>query len=291
MNHGSDYQALAHSWVHNRGSDECYGSRMFSSGNVMYSYGYHYIIAQFVKTKDGQEVVLINTDKYSVTTSKQTSIVIDAIPRCYERFYVSGAMLRHADNISYYMSEIKELLEKATTARSRKQEYLGDVEYLKSQLNRYLELFKPNFRFNKEEKELLKTNASEYDLKLIREARKKRIKTAEAKQRKQRREDIAKEAIKMKKWRAGELNYCYFVYHDTALRVNGDFIETSRSSKVSIKGAKILYDRISKGKEIKGFHVDSFMVYGIEKDSLIIGCHTIPMSEVELIANQLGWTS
>ena len=64
-------------------------------------------------------------------------------------------------------------------------------------------------------------------------------------------------------------------------------IETSGGVKIEVKKAKVLYKLIEAGKDIKGLKIDYYTVIGIKDNILKIGCHNIPLKEVNTIGKQL----
>ena len=64
-------------------------------------------------------------------------------------------------------------------------------------------------------------------------------------------------------------------------------IETSGGVNIETKKAKVLYKLIEAGKDIKGFKLDYYTVIGIQDNILKIGCHNIPLKEVETIGKQI----
>lgn len=89
------------------------------------------------------------------------------------------------------------------------------------------------------------------------------------------------------KWRNGETIYRHFA--TTALRVKNDTIETTRGAIVPLKDARLAYRALKAGKDISGFRIGEFTVKHIIDDNLVIGCHTIPLQEIEKLASVLGW--
>lgn len=80
-------EELAHHWVYN--DDRAVGSNMFSEGNSIYSYGYHFKIAQKFHIEGEGTIYLYNKDSYSVTTSTHQSHVWNAIPS-HSRVFTVG---------------------------------------------------------------------------------------------------------------------------------------------------------------------------------------------------------
>jgi len=65
--HVSGHRDVVNQWV---GGDKAQGSRVFSTGDVIWSYGYHFPMA--IRDRENK-VVYVNTSKYSQSTSKHQS--------------------------------------------------------------------------------------------------------------------------------------------------------------------------------------------------------------------------
>lgn len=68
-------RTLAERYANGKTTGTSYSGSMFIEGNAIYSYGYHYTIAQRLK----QGVYAINKMDYSVTTSKHRTYVVSAL--------------------------------------------------------------------------------------------------------------------------------------------------------------------------------------------------------------------
>lgn len=106
------------------------------------------------------------------------------------------------------------------------------------------------------------------------------------------------------RWREGEASHYYFSHtfcidgvefyvslHNlpVLLRLKGNEIQTSKGACVSLESAHKLYERIKNRKTIKGEPIGHYTVRGLEPDDLIVGCHRIPLNEINLLAESLGW--
>lgn len=107
-------------------------------------------------------------------------------------------------------------------------------------------------------------------------------------------EKIAEQAEALEKWRNGENVYRNFEV--TALRINGDEVETSRGARIpldhAVKAWPLLKRLHDSGQEyIAGDHtikLGHYSVSRITRENMIVGCHTIPFIEVTAIAQQLN---
>ena len=84
-----DQREVAHVWAQqNHQSGKCNGALYFE-GRTIYSYGTHFPCATFINS----ETVLINSDSYSVSTSKQQGYVKSAITH-KKKIYCSTAVIK-----------------------------------------------------------------------------------------------------------------------------------------------------------------------------------------------------
>jgi len=246
---------------------------IFFYNNKIYSYGYHYLLGEFID----KYTILINDKGYSFTTSKHIYSLIDAT-RQYKRFNVTETdlVLVHA--------EINETLSKIPKARTNKAIYLKRILYLFERLNEYLIYTKTKTKVSKlkEYKQINKiVQRLETDKEQI------LLEVAEMQKAKEKRQqEKNKENIKL--WRSHEKHYLHGL-KNSFLRLSKDCtnVETSGGVKIEVKKAKVLYKLIEAGKDIKGFKLDYYTVIGIKDNILKIGCHNIPLQEVNTIGKQL----
>jgi len=284
---GSDYSGLAHHWVYNNDNSHCYGYRMYSEGDTIYSYGSHFPLAR--KVEVGNETVYLITSKSSSnTTNKQKNEVIRAIPFGAKMFVVDD-LYNHKNAIKGWFDDIEHLTKKLARAKSKKEDYQNEIDSIIRNIKDYTNLFKTKYRFNKHEKEIL-NNLNFGSLPNLLEQREKLLrKNEKARQRRAEKKEIEKAKIELEQWLNGEIRYLrsYLNRRKIYLRINGDFVETSEGIKVSRQKSKILFDRIEKNKDIKGFKIDIYTTIGIIDDHLVVGCHNIPMSEVKRVGKLL----
>lgn len=246
---------------------------MFFEGNEIYSYGKHYLLAEFIDN----ETILINDTGYSNTTSKHISLVISATSH-KRQFFVKETDLTEVYNT------ITEYLQKLPKARVNKEYYLKVIFKLFKSLNKYLEYTKTKTKVSKlpkykEIKTIVQRLETEKEtiLKEVAELNKRKA---------QRENEKQKEQISL--WKNHEIRYINKLSH-SLLRLSLDKkqIETSRGVNIETKKAKVLYKLIEAGKDIKGFKLDYYTVIGIKDNILKIGCHNIPLKEVETIGKQI----
>ena len=106
-------------------------------------------------------------------------------------------------------------------------------------------------------------------------------------------ERIIEQAEALQNWRLGLDVRNHFEI--TALRIKDDVIETTRGAKIPLEHAVKFWSLINswhqKGitykKDHHSIHLGNYAVNRFENDVLTVGCHEIPFSEIEGIANQL----
>jgi len=247
-------------------------SNVFFEGTKIYSYGYHYLLAEITGNS-----ILINNSGYSVTTSKHVSQLTSAT-RQYRQFFTTQT------NEKLVLQSIEANLKSLINAR-KKEKYILPSIALFDKLNEFREY------------KGIKTKSLEYKAicKLI-----KKLNSGELSEYLKKEGDrIKKDKIKAAKKQAIELalqvqrfyNYEYYsLYRNSEDYVRlsqcGNFVETSQNVRVSAKEAKVLYSLIQAGKDIKGFKIGSYTVISIN-GTLTIGCHKINIESMNLTGKKL----
>jgi predicted nucleic acid-binding Zn-ribbon protein len=298
---------VAHIWAHQL-QDEAWesGKRFYFEGKTIYSYGPHFPIATI-----HNDVVLFTTRTYSNTTTKHIYEARSAVSHmekiyCYDPKEASINV--HSGNIQAFINRIKAIHPNLLKAR-KPEKYLSEIGYIKSQLERYLDVF--SLKLTKEQKAIVDvSNKDEYN-KLagkIEKARRER----EAKIKKlgrpvyerykaawhnnEEREfmkalpDIEKAALN---------TYRYNQDEETWLRIekwsDGTRLATSKGIHLALDVAKRyfrFYERIVAKGGCNGncnYKMLDYEVKAANRDFLVIGCHNIPASEIYAIAEALEW--
>lgn len=246
---------------------------IFFEGTKIYSYGYHYLLGEFID----KETILINDKGYSNTTAKHIN-------------YLSGAtshkrkFFKTRCELEFVHPTIKDYLQKLPRATKNKGYYLREIFSLYKSFNEYLEYTKTKTKVSKikEYREIkkivqrLETNKDQILLEVA-EQNKKRYQRQQEKQKEQ-----------IQEFRIYDRNYLHNL-PQSLLRLSLDkaSVETSGGVRIEVKKAKVLYKLIEAGKDINGFKLDYYTVIGIKDNILKIGCHNIPLKEVETIGKQL----
>ena len=224
-----------------------------------------------------KETILINDKGYSVTTAKHINSLSGATSHKRQFF-------KTRCELEFVHPTIKDYLQKLPRATKNKGYYLREIFSLYKSFNEYLEYTKTKTKISKlkEYKELKKIVT-----RLETDKEKILLEVAEQnKKRYQRQQEKQKEQIQ--EFRTYKRNYLYNL-PQSLLRLSLDKtnVETSKGVKIEVKKSKVLYKLIEAGKDIKGFKLDYYTVIGIKDNILKIGCHNIPLKEVETIGKQL----
>lgn len=257
--------SLIHAFAQNN-SERGKCGNLFFEGKKLYSYGYHYLLAEFIKDKEGKDCILINDKGYSVSTRKHIGIVTQAT-RQYKQYFAKSIddalvvrrlhtlndKLPNARKIDMYISEIIGIVE-----TYKKQRYELGL-YINPEIVSFSDKITPE------------------------QIEKAKIKALEAKK---------KEEAKIKANIAAFLNY-------ESNRINGskeDYIrlsldktqiETNQEVKIPIEEAKSLYQAIVNNLNVIGYQIGSYYINDLTNKYLIVGCHKIVLSNLHEVGNKI----
>ena len=249
-------------------------SSVFFYGDKIYSFGYHYLLGEFIDDK----TIVINDAGYSNTTSKHISYLTSGT-RQYKQFFT------RTSEIGLVYSQVLSLQGKLANAR-KPENYINSILSLWDSLNEYVKYIKskniPKDTRYKAIKAIVKhlnVDSVQYQQKLA-DAKKKDEAAKKRKEAKQ-----IKEALT--KWYNYEVNS--FRIGDTdflRLSQDGSTVETSQHVKVSTDEARTLYKAICNDVDIVGHRISNYIVNSIN-GRLKIGCHNIDMDSVHKVGKQL----
>lgn len=251
----------------------------FFEGKKVYSYGYHYLLGEFIENKKGDHAIMINDSGYSVTTSKHISELRSAT-RQYKQFFKT-----ETDVISV-LHEIESNFKKLVTAR-KKELYILPSQRLFVKLNEFIDWNDDqNAKHDVNYKTIVRLMAviNGGDLAEYLNKEKKRI-AIEAKKAEVLR--VKKLNLEITKFEDYETSRMYGTDQDyVRLSRDGENVETSQNVSVSRKEAKILYKLIEAKKDIKGLKISNYTVISLN-GTLTIGCHHINIDSMHKIGKQL----
>ena len=249
-------------------------SNVFFYGDKIYSYGYHYLLGEFIDDK----TIVIDDRGYSSTTAKHISWIIGGTSQ-YKQFFTRSCDL-HLVNLQ--ILALKDRLAKA----KKPEKYINEMLSLWTSLNEYIKYTKnkntpkdPRYKEIKRIVKAIQSQPEEFQQQLAL-AKKKEELMRKRSEEKQIKDTLSKwYNYEVHTFRIGEKDY---------LRISqdGSNIETSQHVKVSIDEARTLYQLICKGIDIKGHRISNYIVNSIN-GTLKIGCHNIDMDSVHKVGKQL----
>ena len=287
-----NHNEVAHFWA-NKVQTTGKSNNMFFNNDIIYSYGYHFPIAKHINNN----LILFTSKGYSVSTSKHLSITRLAIPNEKEVLIVPNIEIYndrsnkglHIDNIKYFINEIKLNFGKSEKARKYKEMYLRNGLTNINNMKRYLELFKIKSKLTNSLKKEINLFIDMDNSKIIEiiKAEQKIKKKAEIERKK---EQEKKFLELLPSWKNGEiynLPYRNKQYLRLIKNNNNAKIETSLHVKISIETFKKYYSMLKNGKSLINEKIDYYRVTKQDNNLITIGCHKIPITEIEYIAKLL----
>lgn len=304
---------VAHEFAHKTGKKQT-GSNVFYERDgdfwTIYSYGTHFAIATLLPGDTYGMTALFTQQDYSNSTSKHKSVVRTAIsqysvievPENTDRYYrySDGSYELHVSDsrarkdLEIFRKRAIELVGKQE--RARKRDYSRQLSNLVANVQKYVDTFncKP-YLTGKLRKAIYNDLSNNEILELyfskdhLEELAEKRKQEQKRKRRERRRQIQAFHNHERDSVHASTRTYL-------RLSITGGAIETSK--QVTIKNldkAKALFELAQKAKELresidyKG-SIANFSVDRITENGTIkAGCHTVPFTESERIAEQKGW--
>ena len=297
----SSRSAVCHKF-NEQSQSEGRAGNIFFEGNRIYSYGHHYLLAEFISP----EIILINDRGYSSSTSKHIWLLRDATSDKDQIFATNI-------EINLVLNELESLYKKLMKARKPRSYYYNITRlttlfnrnlnrlggfYVSNNLNSLFTLIASDNLSEDHQEKLNRINdidkladtykASEtYKNKVERakqvdEARAEREKEKRARQEALRKLNLQE---RIEKFYSHEISRPgYGLAHDL-LRVSkcGQYVETSQEVKIPIKEAQRFYKLFKSGAELVGERISQYTTKSNE-NYLQIGCHKIEHKE----ANRIG---
>jgi hypothetical protein len=245
---------------------------MFFRDDKIYSYGYHYLLGEFIDDK----TIIINDRGYSSSTGKHIGMLRNAT-RQYRQLFTTDI------DINLVSWRIEENAEKLKTAR-KPEKYVTEILKSFETLESYLVEFK--------QVNIIKSNIFKSIKKIYKALYKDRdmyIKLAKARVIKEREQAKKKHQDQLKKFYNFEIDRIYNAkVEEDFLRVSKDrtCVETTQSVSIGIEDAIALYRMIKAGVNIEGQRIGNYRVNGINTH-LMIGCHRINLKSVTTVGELL----
>lgn len=248
---------------------------VFFEGTEIYSYGYHYLLGEFLDDK----TIMINDNSPSVTTSKHVSHLTWGT-RQYKQFFTTQTDLKLIKH------QVDDYYKKLLVAR-KPELYIYPIFNLWDKLHEYLKYArvltktKKDKRYKELKKRIDEIN-NDYSEYLSNLEEKNRIAAEKKKERirKELKEKIHKfYNYDINTFRLGDEDYI-------RLSLDMDEVETSQGVKIEKTDAMKLYRLIQLGRDIKGHQIGGYTVISIN-GTLKIGCHNINMESVHRVGKEL----
>lgn len=311
---------VAHIWAQNNNTSAKTGNGNFScSSGLLFSYST--VVGKFYGN-----IAVYTSHRYSATTTGkhlnavhgalqgtenyQTAFKIKDLPDTWEEVkkVILDEKLQYFKNLSFYRKknvsfDIARILDHALKTALFADDHdlqidsinLDPLVAVQARLNtvsdQYLSweqqaeyIFRPEFSDALEMIQAL-TGCDNLEEKFDREVERDK---ANADKKQKEREFYAKtQEEKAKEWRSG--NFTGTVYGvPIMLRVNGDTLETSQGAQVPLSQAKQLFQAMHTGQDLQGARIGHFTVNRYDAETLVVGCHNIPMTEISALAQELG---
>lgn len=280
---------VAHLFAHQSQSEaRNSGNTFYFNTDSIYSYGRHFCIAKFVKNEAGEEALLFTTRSYSKTTATHIGITRNATNHLNVILCDRPDDLRSA-NIEAFEKEIKYALKGLVNAR-KPEKYISEAEVIFERLKKFAEFF--GLAIPPHIPQLLESaKDGKYKEYLLVEA----DRIAKEKAEKEAKE-LKRQKVLIAKWRKGEGERLYNRLNDRdLLRFKGGRIQTSQGIEIPVEAGRRAFKMILTTIEKGGcngdckFKILDFEVKEVNKDFIVIGCHTIDVAEIKKIGKLLNF--
>jgi hypothetical protein len=277
-------------------------SSIFFEGDTIYSYGKHFWIGYFAE----RDAVLLNSSKYSVTTSSHQWAVESAVDHL--KTFTVPYRDNHAGNMRHYIDMIESAMN--TASRSKRSSYLNSYDsamfHIKRAGDHFQELLSYSKTFNVYTEYQFPTQQSETILtkKKANDAKwdnpkevAKREKAKLAKERAERKKNINDIRDRVFRFRNGNNFVGYGMSFPVLLRLDNETVKTSQNAEMPVKFAKAIWQMVAKCKSSKTvfkpngktIHAGHFQVSKIDDHgNLTAGCHYIKYGVIKNMARQLN---
>lgn len=256
-------------------------------GNTSFALPRAYSYAACIGKHIAPDTVAISSQSWSVTTSSHQSDLRQATRHLTQLF------VPDVDSVETSFNAVKinvdNLLKQASVAKSRKELLLGQALREIDQFNKFAELSKSDLRIDQ-------PVTDDIALKQIASAVKAETKKRNDALKERNRLDALSIGETLALWRIGQpCNNWHLKRMPAALRVNGETIETSHGASIPLSEAATIWkmvNRVMQGNRDfePGQAIGVYRLTKIRQDgSMVVGCHDIAFSEIELIAKQLGY--
>lgn len=282
---------MIHHWTqHHAAGDnhKVYSGNVYSCGPKIYSYGSHYLAAQYLTDKNGVECAFINSSSNSITTAGHVSGIRGAIPRYIPTFDAPGAEPSACFN--YYLQLIQAAAEKLPRARSHRDFIAASVDNYKHKAADFAARFLSR-ELTADERAAIATDTDPAEsARLIQAAADAAERARIAKAAKDKADAVALDKKRARDWKAGKYNGPLYYATETYIRLaaSGEYVETTRGARLSLTEARALYLIIVRNEPIGGREFGGWRV-AYNDNKMQIGCHVITRKEIDRFAGVMKW--
>jgi hypothetical protein len=285
---------VIHVWASRKQDEGCNpGRSIFFNGNSIFSYGSHFEMARHIT----EDIVFVTTRSYSVTTAKHLRWVRFAVD--HKTVYTVPTFDDHIGNLKYLVGVAQGHYDTARKSIKYGHSSIAHAGAAMLEARSYATAFEISVKERGQEfidlwNKLADGSylSAEDRAKILERANK--AQQAEAKRDEARRiarelyeaQRAIEEVEKLAAWMRGEDTGGYW-FAETRLRIKGDTVQTSKGAEVPTIEARNLYRALKLERDIVGQRVGHFTVSHVDSEVVRIGCHTIPMFEVERIGTEL----
>ena len=306
-----NHAEVAHYWA-NETQTEGKCGHMFFKGDLIYSYGRHFVAARRTDKEDGhgRRIVLVNAHKYSQSTARHICLIRRAASHFRQitvPYPATNTPDAHKSNVEYLNGEVGSLVGKLKRSRTGIDYGAEKVRIAVADAATYHVVFAPDCPVRPlplpEDFDAILAAARErervFHLPPADEVLKKRAAERERRCVQAEKKALVDQAENIARWRAGETVYRL---HDVPVMLrlssDGGDVETSLGVRVPASHAKRLFTSIRRCHETgKGFRANGesiavgvYKVDSIGEDgTLRAGCHVIRWEEIERFAKSQGW--
>lgn len=292
----SNFEKITHLWAHQT-QPEARCRNGFFEGDKIYSYGRHFLAGKMHKV-NGQNAVVINSHKYSVTTAKQLRDLGQAVShmptfRGKDPEDLKAAVLEtQANLIDSLMNEFK--------LRSYYQHAFANAGLAYGESDQDYDIITKIQKFNAD---CIAIGMSQFTLDvddefisllnshaLIAIERQKQLKTPEMLEKREK-ERAKREAKQLEKARLNAENWVrggammpgVADLSPQLIRINGDTVETTRGASVPLSHAQRLIEKVLRNAAEVGDRVGHFSVDALDQKCIKIGCHVIAIDQAKAV--------
>jgi len=246
---------------------------LFFNGNKIYSFGYHYLLGEFIN----DTTIIINDKGYSNTTSKHIGMLRSAT-RQYRQLFTSDIDIIQVRN---RIIEASDKLKRANKPEKYVSTIIRDFEVLTD----YLKEFKKVGILKQDDYKQIKKIYSS-----LKKDEGKYLEQAKERGKKEKEKQLILFNQKLEKFFNYEIDRIYSGdIKEDYLRISADGtqIETTQQVRIDIDDARKLYRMIENKVDIKGHRISNYTVISLN-GHLKIGCHNINVKNMHEVGARIN---